>query len=197
MSLGRAAGLPLVVSIALHAGILGLAGRSGPSDTLRGQIAANHTLHSSNIDVSIAPPRSSNVISQAHHPTLPQRTGSENAAAQVIQAGFADTLDGSAALDSYATHIRERIGKCLQYPLSLQRRGIEGRVRLKLTLDTQGRVQAREITERASGAGTDALDALALAAVREAEPFPEPPAGLGQDGTIVLNLPVDFRLGHR
>jgi protein TonB len=139
------------------------------------------------IDVAVAKPHAiSGKVGGRQAPLAEAATETSGSSA-----GKASTIG---ELDAYAAQVRERIGQSLQYPVGLQRRRISGRIRLKLTLDAQGRVQTQEITEHAAGTGTAALDELALAAVREAQPFPEPPAGLKRSGTIVLNLPVDFKL---
>jgi protein TonB len=137
---------------------------------------------------------------QPMQPTGPTSPGAASASANnaVAAANGASAIgngggDGNAAGDlaAYVARIRARIGESLRYPLALRRRGVQGRVGLKLTLDEEGALQAREISERS---GSDELDALALEAAASAQPFPKPVDALAKKGPLVLNLPVEFKL---
>lgn len=172
---------PLLISLALHAGFfVCVRGR----DT---QSALGPSTRPAPIDVSVSEKR----VAPRVKVTASAAIASTNVPVAMGLAPSSDENQGALAMDGYAAQVREQIGRSLQYPLQLQRRRISGRVGLKLTLDPQGRVQSHEITQTAG-----ALDELAVAAVREAEPFPEPPPGLKNDGRIVLNLPIDFKLAR-
>lgn len=124
------------------------------------------------------------------------KVGVTDGAAASAQAGATPGSsggDGNAAgeLAAYVSRIRARIGENLRYPLALRRRGVQGRVGLRLTLDEAGALQAREIS---TGSGSAELDELALRAAAAAQPYPAPSERLRKKGPLILNLPVEFKL---
>lgn len=94
--------------------------------------------------------------------------------------------DGSSRSD-LIHRIREKIDSAIQYPASLRRRRIQGRVQVLLTLDEDGKVKSTELTH---SSGHPELDDLALQAIRDAAPFEK------QMGRLELNLPIEFKLSE-
>jgi TonB family protein len=127
-------------------------------------------------------------------PTDPSGSA-QTPAKEIAPRAAADTSgsDGTASEEfaAYITRIRSRIGENLRYPLSLRRRGVQGRVGLKLTLSPEGQVQAKEVSEPS---GSAELDALALEAASAAQPYPVPMDTLRKKVPLVLNLPIEFKL---
>lgn len=85
----------------------------------------------------------------------------------------------------YLILVRSKIESALHYPLALQRRGVEGRVLLKLVLDEEGHVNETSVARTSGNAD---LDRLAVQAARDAMPFPKT-----EMGKLSLSLPVEFK----
>jgi len=95
---------------------------------------------------------------------------------------------------AYLNTVRTAVARHLRYPELALRRGVEGRVVLRLTLDAAGR-----LLDSAAGVpeGDSALLTAALAAVKRAAPFP-PWQGAREPGaTLNLTLPIRFKLEER
>lgn len=76
------------------------------------------------------------------------------------------------------------------YPLSARQRHLEGRVLLTFTINANGRVSNVRVIK---GSRFSMLDDAAVAAVRDAAPFPPPPKKVfGQ--SIDLKIPISFEL---
>ncbi len=117
-------------------------------------------------------------------------TAVTNAAPAVVASHGSEEVSDPAYLNTVRTAVKRH----LRYPELALRRGIEGRVVLRLTLDAAGRLLD-------SGAGTPegdtALLGAALAAVKRAAPFP-PWQGVHEPGaTLNLTLPIRFKLEER
>ena len=87
--------------------------------------------------------------------------------------------------------ISNRIENHLEYPLSLRRKKIKGRVVLKLTLSSSGSLKLSEIIQPS---GNSDLDRLALEAASRASPFP---LILNKEGTPViapLIVQINFKM---
>lgn len=113
-----------------------------------------------------------------------------NSAPAVVSGRGTEEVSDPAYLDT----VRKAVARHLRYPELALRRGVEGRVVLRLTLDASGKLLA-------SGAGEPADDGAllgaALAAVKRAAPFP-PWQGTHDTGaTLNLTLPIRFRLDER
>ena len=84
-------------------------------------------------------------------------------------------------LKRYEAELARRIAEHKQYPDLARRRGIEGSVTLRLSIDAQGRLEALETPGRAPLV----LVSQARSAAERAAPFPPPPHG---------SLRIDFVL---
>lgn len=91
----------------------------------------------------------------------------------------------------WIARIRTQIEARLIYPRSLQRRKIEGKVILNLTVQKDGSLSSAEILE---SSGIADLDHAALEAVNRATPFSEL-ADLS--GPLQIKLPVEFKIKNR
>jgi protein TonB len=76
------------------------------------------------------------------------------------------------------------------YPLSARRRGLEGRVQLRIGIDANGRVETVDV---AASSGSETLDDAAIDAVRRWRFRPERRGGESRAATIVV--PIRFQLG--
>jgi protein TonB len=91
----------------------------------------------------------------------------------------------------YVNSIRAAVAHQLRYPAGALRRGVEGRVVLRLTLTASGHlVQAAPSEPAADSALTNA----ALAAVRRAAPFPPWRGTRNPNARLSLLLPIRFTL---
>ncbi|MFZ5758860.1 MAG: energy transducer TonB [Thermodesulfobacteriota bacterium] len=92
--------------------------------------------------------------------------------------------------ESYLHDIRQRIERSRQYPLPARRRGEEGRVTVAFALDHDGNLESVDL---ASSCRHRRLNQAALAAVRQAAPFPAPPAGIFP-APLALSVELVFSL---
>ena len=91
----------------------------------------------------------------------------------------------------YVNSIRAAVAHHLRYPELAQRRGIEGRVVLRLTLTPSGRLLNATLGEPAADA---ALTNAALTAVHRAAPFPAWHGTRNSNALLSLILPIRFKL---
>jgi periplasmic protein TonB len=94
-------------------------------------------------------------------------------------------------LTEYAADVRSRIEARLEYPLSLRRRGIVGRVEILLTIDESGQLEQVRVSQPSSA---PELNQLAEEAARKAAPFPPFSGGMGGTKKVTFALPVEFRI---
>lgn len=90
--------------------------------------------------------------------------------------------------ESYLRDVRQRIEANRLYPLSARRHGQEGRVGVAFTVGHAGNLESVEL---ASPCRHRILNQAALEAVRQAAPFPVPPAHLFPN-TLVLTVELVF-----
>jgi protein TonB len=93
---------------------------------------------------------------------------------------------------AYLEAIRVRIREHLRYPLSLQRRGVQGTALIRIELSPEG---ACERVALAGSSGHAELDELALSATKAASgsgPLGPPPTGVGR----TIQVPVEFVLAR-
>jgi len=82
--------------------------------------------------------------------------------------------------------VRERIAKTLRYPAEARRMRVQGRAVIEFVLRADGHLDSLAVRQ---SSGDETLDRAALAAVRDAAPYPPP----GIDVLVVI--PVSFKLG--
>lgn len=86
--------------------------------------------------------------------------------------------------------IGKRIGSKTIYPKSAIRKGIEGKAKVKITIDRQGTIVAFDVIEQT---GEAILDKVIEKSIKRISPLPSPPAEL-TDAELVFNLPLVWRL---
>ena len=118
-------------------------------------------------------------------------TAATNSAPLVASGNGAEEVSDPA----YISTVRAAVARHLRYPELALRRGAEGRVVLRLTLDAAGRLLDSGAGE--STAGDRALLTAALAAVKRAAPFPPWQGVHHPDATLNLTLPIRFKLEER
>lgn len=98
----------------------------------------------------------------------------------------------SYAIDKSAwlKQLGKRIGSKTIYPKSAIRKGIEGRAKVKITIDRQGTIVAFDIIEQT---GEPILDKVIEKSIGRISPLPAPPAEL-TDAELIFNLPLVWRL---
>lgn len=103
-----------------------------------------------------------------------------------------DGVDSNAALSShdYLAMVRLRIERHKKYPNAAKARQLEGMVVIHFVITLDGHVAAAKVT-KSSGHGI--LDKAGLAAVRDAAPFPKPPAEIFSS-KIPVEVPIVFEL---
>lgn len=94
------------------------------------------------------------------------------------------------ASQDYFTTVRARIERHKHYPFAARRRRIEGAVAVRFILHPDGRATDAAPAEPSRHR---LLNQAALKAVRDASPFPQPPAGLFS-GPVPLEISIVFEL---
>jgi protein TonB len=98
-----------------------------------------------------------------------------------------ETFDSPA---SYLEMVRFRIEKNKQYPEKARLANMRGSVIVSLVITLQGRIESIVVKK---SSGFPILDEAALAAVKNAMPFPVPPARFFKKD-ILLNIPILFEI---
>jgi len=93
---------------------------------------------------------------------------------------------------AWTLRVNQHIEVKKRYPPASIARREQGRVEVAFTIDRQGRLVRSRI---ARSSGFAVLDNAALELVRQAQPFPPPPAGLSVPH-INLSLPVNYAFGR-
>ncbi|MBR9985621.1 MAG: energy transducer TonB [Desulfosarcina sp.] len=91
---------------------------------------------------------------------------------------------------SYLDMVRLKIESRKRYPEAAKARSVEGRVTIRFVLLTDGSVRDIAVVR---GSRSKALNTAALAAIRDAVPFPRPPANLFK-GDQPMELTIVFEL---
>lgn len=108
--------------------------------------------------------------------------------------GTAPLLSAGETLDSATlAGFLEKISRTAKYPAIARRAGIEGRVRLAVSVDRTGRVLAAQI-DRSSGFAKAGLDAAALDAVKNKQ-WPRMEAAPGNPSAYQIIVTVRFEKG--
>jgi len=93
-------------------------------------------------------------------------------------------------IGDYLREIRLRIENYKQYPSRARQRQIEGSATLRFTIEPDGRVTGLDMIR---GSGHQILNRAAIRAVRDASPFPDPPAGVS-GRAVPVEITIQFRL---
>lgn len=92
---------------------------------------------------------------------------------------------------SYHQQLLAHIERHKYYPAQARRKQIEGTVVVAFDMDVNGALRSYSLVR---SAGHKILDEAALATIRNASPFPLPPAASMSRATLAFQVPVQFRL---
>lgn len=159
--------------------MVAVAERSKPAPAPAAQISKVASVVQSPLRIAVA-------SAPAPTPVVIQPTATNTAAVAASSHGAEEVSD-----PAYISFIRSAIVRHLRYPELALRRGIEGRVVLRLTLDARGKLLDSTASEPANDG---ALLGAALVAVRRAAPFPPWQGVHSPDATLNLTLPIRFKL---
>ncbi len=98
--------------------------------------------------------------------------------------------EGKDAVSAWRDTVRRRVANRLSYPADLVADGVEGRVKVRLTVDADGSIARQEI---AQSSGHEALDAEALLLANRIGKLPSLPEGQ-EPGELVL--PVVYKISE-
>ncbi|SRR5690606_14172363 len=110
-----------------------------------------------------------------------------------IAAGLAFTGAGEARADEIAAWQKSVVSVIAQkqvYPRAAMSQEIEGRARVKVTIDRSGNITGYEMIE---GTGHELLDAEVIRLKDRINPLPKPPASLS-DANLTFVLPLSWVL---
>lgn len=100
----------------------------------------------------------------------------------------------SNALPSWQSDLLRHLAKFKKYPEDARRRGTQGVVRLRFTVDGEGKVLAYAL---AGESGSASLDRATLDMIRRAQPLPVPPKELLNNGSLEVVAPFVYSLDKR
>jgi periplasmic protein TonB len=132
-------------------------------------------------DKPAAPP-----VEASPMPTAPQAAPTPAARVAAPAAGQTAVRPTRAAITSWQRLLLAQLERHKHYPS--QARGKVGEARLEFTLDRAGNVLTSRVVR---SSGSEALDAAALALIKNAQPLPIPPAGLPEDLLSVI-VPIVY-----
>ncbi|WP_334383558.1 MULTISPECIES: energy transducer TonB [unclassified Bradyrhizobium] len=120
-------------------------------------------------------------------PPAPRTSAPPRAERQAPAASAISVGASASAMATYTQRVRAHLLRFHKYPSGGN--GQRGVVRLSFTLGRGGQV----LSSRVGGSsGVPAFDALAMALVRQAQPFPAFPPEIAY-GSMPINVPVEFR----
>jgi len=100
-------------------------------------------------------------------------------------------LPSSAAIVGWQRSLQAQLERNKRYPPGAG--GVQGTAKLAFRIDRRGRLLTSRI---AQSSGSAALDEETLALARRAQPFPPPPADLGED-QLSFVVPIRYAAGKR
>jgi pilus assembly protein CpaC len=106
------------------------------------------------------------------------------------------TSDGSlssAAFADYAREVQCKISNSIVYPLEAQRAWLQGTVKLRIVISSDGNIKDAYVAE---SSGVASLDGDALATAKKAAPFMPLPLDIKRD-QVTVTIPIAYSLGSR
>ncbi|MFT5433449.1 MAG: TonB family protein [Myxococcota bacterium] len=100
------------------------------------------------------------------------------------------TTSTTSERESYIRRVTQKLMKNVRYPQSARDRPLEGRVKIAITINSNGRIKSARIIR---GSGDKALDGSVLRHVNKAKGLPKPPKSLGE--TVRFVTTFRFKLG--
>ncbi|MDR0219097.1 MAG: energy transducer TonB [Enterobacteriaceae bacterium] len=121
-----------------------------------------------------------------------------NATAENVTSRTAASYESNsdAVVDAKAVwqaEVSGHLNRYKRYPEDAQRRNRAGRPMVKFIVNQFGAVVDSELTRRS---GTHSLDREARQVLERAQPLPAPPAEILTNGSITVELPIDFTLSQ-
>ena len=102
----------------------------------------------------------------------------------------AELRDATQSFTEFLQSIREKIKRSQRYPRSVRNLADDSEAQVQFTIRRDGSLVGAKVV---ASSGSKSLDAAALAAVRDAAPYPSFPEG--QEGsTLRLEIPISFQL---
>lgn len=92
--------------------------------------------------------------------------------------------------DNYINRIIKKINFFLIYPKEAEKKGMEGKVKLKILLTKNGRVSSLKIIKTS---GFSILDKAAIWSVKSASPFNLPPSLFKEKDTLEVELTIEYK----
>jgi TonB family protein len=103
---------------------------------------------------------------------------------------MAELRDATQSFTEFLQSIREKIKRSQRYPRSVRNLADDSEAQVQFTIRRDGSLVDAKVV---ASSGSKSLDAAALAAVRDAAPYPSFPEG--QEGsTLRLEIPISFQL---
>ncbi|CAM3915505.1 energy transducer TonB family protein [Xenorhabdus thuongxuanensis] len=93
----------------------------------------------------------------------------------------------------WQAEVAGHLNRYKKYPEDAQRRRRTGRPMVKFTVNQLGIVIGSELTRRS---GTNSLDREARMVLERAQPLPKPPEVVLTNGSVTVELPIDFYLSQ-
>jgi len=87
----------------------------------------------------------------------------------------------------------KRLAKFKRYPEGAKRRGIEGTIKVKFTVNTLGKVLNVVLI---TSSGNESLDKAAIELIKRAEPLPAPPIHMIKNGVAEVIAPIRYELNR-
>lgn len=94
---------------------------------------------------------------------------------------------------SWQSRLLSHLARYKRYPDDARRRNQEGVVKLRFSVDGNGRVLSYSVAERSS---SPSLDRATQQMLRRAQPLPKPPAELLRNGSVEVVAPFVYSLKH-
>jgi periplasmic protein TonB len=119
----------------------------------------------------------------------PQGHIAETSAVEASAAAAASRSADSATFAAWMAQIRRQLESKKRFPAAARARWEQGTVVVAFVLDRQGRLAGSRV---ARSSGFAALDSAALELVRQAQPFPAPPAELPSP-RLNMTIPIRYQ----
>jgi len=137
------------------------------------------------VELAVEPAPAADVGAAA--PAASGATARAVGALAAVSAGPPGNGEGGDPLAAYVARVRDAIARHKKYPSLARRRGIEGRVTLRLSIASDGTVSSSTTL----GSPPVLLARSALAAVASASPFDPPPSG-----SLEIEVPIRYALNE-
>ncbi|GAB5467728.1 MAG: hypothetical protein Kilf2KO_07580 [Rhodospirillales bacterium] len=167
-----------------------LAERPAASEPQRQTVAATPTMNPAEAAAPTDGTTGSNLAALGSGGASPGAAGTPGSGGQDSgrSTGRSAGSSGGDSVESYAGKLAALLNRHKRYPHSSRRRGEEGVVTLRFTVDPYGRVVEKRILR---SSGHRRLDAEVIALLERASPLPHPPSG---GARLSLAVPIVFSL---